>query len=119
MKNRLLFLISLFLIPSLASAMTLKELVDSLINSVGNAVLLFLTTIATVFFFYGIARYIFAVRTGEPKKIQEGNTFLIWGTVSLFVMLSAWGIVYLAQDYFGIKESSAVIDIPSSINFDN
>ena len=51
------------------------------------------------FFFYGIAVYIFERAQGkdsgqESKKAQD---FMLWGLIALFVMVSAWGIIKMAQ----------------------
>lgn len=56
--------------------------------------------LALLFFFYGLAQFI---RSVSDKTIQEGKNKMIWGIVSLFVMISIWGIISYIGDSLGIK----------------
>ena len=53
---------------------------------------------------------------GDLKDLEKGKEFMVWGLAALFVMVSVWGIIKLAQDLLGIKGSN--IDIqPVSFNY--
>ncbi|MEO8637739.1 MAG: hypothetical protein ABI430_02460 [Candidatus Taylorbacteria bacterium] len=52
--------------------------------------------------------YIFHSDSEESKS--EGRRILTWGVISLFLMVSVWGIIKLFQsDIFGIPPPSEVI----------
>ena len=68
-------------------------------------------SLAVIAFFWGIVQYIWGLREGNAKKVQDGNQVMIWGIVSLFVMFSIYGIIKLLQIWFGLNGSN-VITIP-------
>lgn len=51
----------------------------------------FLVALSVVAFVYGIIQY-FLYPDNEEKK-KNGKTFMLWGLIALFVMVSIWGIV--------------------------
>jgi hypothetical protein len=58
--------------------------------------------IALMVFFYGIAKFIYALQAGDEGGTSDGKEVMKWGIVALFVMVSIWGIVYyLVGDVFG------------------
>lgn len=55
---------------------------------------------ALIVFFYGLIRYIL-----HPEK---GGKSIMWaGLISLFVMVSVWGIIAFAQSALGIRGNSS------------
>jgi hypothetical protein len=54
-------------------------------------------TLALLFFFYGVAKYIWSVGTGK----EEGRKVMIWGIIALFVMSCIWGIIYFIGQEIG------------------
>lgn len=94
--KKLASLISLvFALPAVAFAQTGSlQPIQTLLVSIGNLVSLaipILIGVAMVVFFWGIVQYIRKPEAAEGKKI------MIAGIVSLFVMVSIWGIITLAQ----------------------
>ena len=85
----------------------IKSFNDNIVKSVGT---LFMS-LAVIAFFWGIVQYIWGLREGNAKKVQDGNQVMIWGIVSLFVMFSIYGIIKLLQIWFGLNGSN-VITIP-------
>jgi hypothetical protein len=55
-------------------------------------------TLALLYFFYGVAKYIWSEGAGKA----EGKSIMIWGVVALFVMASIWGIISFIQSEVGI-----------------
>lgn len=84
---------------------------DTLVKSVGT---LFLSA-GVVAFFYGIVKYIWGSREGNAKAIEDGNKFMTWALLALFVMFSVYGIIKFAQNVLGLKEVNT-ITIPE-VNF--
>ncbi len=54
-----------------------------------------LIAVALVAFFWGLVRYVFS---GGGENHAEGRSVMIAGLVALFVMVSVWGIIRLAQN---------------------
>ena len=50
-------------------------------------------TLAVLFFFWGVAKYIWS--SGGDK--DEGKKIMYWGVIALFVMSSVWGLVAFMQ----------------------
>ncbi len=94
-----------------ASSFSFKTIANSFSSVIVNSVMGLLIVGAAAAFFFGIARYIFGYRTGDANTIKEGNTFILWGGVSLFIMMSFWGIITFVQGQFGLGGD---IRIPSS-----
>ena len=93
----------LLALPLAASAQSLQPLAN-LIGAIGRlvgALVPILITMALVVFFFGLVRYLMG--KGGKSDIAGAKSLMIWGLVSLFVMVSVWGIVRLAQDALGIN----------------
>ena len=58
--------------------------------------------LAVVAFFWGLVRYIFAGAKGSAA----GKNIMVWGLIALFVMVSIWGIITMAQGALGIQGSA-------------
>lgn len=56
---------------------------------------------AWLIFFYGIARFVWALSSGDEEGISTGKKLLVWGTIILTVAMSAWGFVWLLASVFG------------------
>ena len=57
-----------------------------------------LSGLALAVFVWGVVRFI--GNAGSTKGQQEGYTFIVWGTIALFVIFSISGILYLACNAF-------------------
>ena len=77
----------------------LKNLVRA-VGDVLNLLVPVLIALALVVFFIGLVRYVWG-SSGEDSKASAKN-IMIAGLVALFVMVSVWGIVRLAQNALGI-----------------
>lgn len=78
-----------------------KLITDFNQNVVAAAATLFIALGVTAFF-YGIFLFVVASRDADPKKINEGKTFMGWSIAALFVMFSVYGIILFGQNIFGI-----------------
>jgi len=77
-----------------------------IINSVAyivGLVIPVLIGVALIVFFWGLIQYI---REGG-KSHEQGKKIMIAGIVSLFIMVSVWGIVGFAQSALGIRGNSS------------
>ncbi len=106
MKKTVLATAALFALPLVASAQALQPL-KNLIVAVGgilNMLIPVLIAAALVVFFWGLVQYI--RKSGEG--FEAGRNTMIAGIVSLFIMVSVWGLVNLAQNALGVNGSGSV-----------
>lgn len=105
MKKAALISASLFAIPTVVFAQGLGP-VHSLVVNIGRiiaALVPILITLALVVFFWGLVRYLWG---GGGAKHEEGRKLMVMGLIALFVMVSVWGIIKLAQDALNIQATS-------------
>jgi Co/Zn/Cd efflux system component len=96
------FAAAIFALPMVAFAQTPTNLV-TLINLAGtvlNMLIPILIAAALVVFFIGLVQYIW--------KKKGGKDIMIAGLVGLFVMVSVWGIIRLAQNTLGVNNSTSI-----------
>jgi hypothetical protein len=106
MKKTAFISAAIFALPLIASAQALQP-IKNLIVAVGgilNMLIPVLIAAALVVFFYGLVKYIRDAGEGHG----EGRNTMIAGIVSLFIMVSVWGLVNLAQNALGVNGSGSV-----------
>jgi hypothetical protein len=59
-----------------------------------------LFALAMAAFIWGIIQYFLNPDNEENRK--KGKDYMIWGLISLFVMVSVWGLVAVISNTFGI-----------------
>lgn len=57
--------------------------------------------LATVSFIWGVIQYFLNAENEEKRK--KGKSFMLWGIIALFVMVSVWGLVGVLSNTFGTK----------------
>ena len=80
-----------------------------------NSVIPILVSLAVLIFIFGVLRYLIGSKA-EDKA--EGGKYMIWGIISIFVMVSVWGLVALVGrtifgDQYGVVGS--VTTAPAAI----
>jgi len=83
--------------------MTFSGLVDKFIEF-GNPLIRICLGLGLVYFLYGMAQFIFA--SGDPEKVKEGRSAMLWGLIALFVMIAMWGLATIIRDSFGFDLST-------------
>ena len=107
--RKILLLTSTFLVlPAVAFAQSptlgpIYVLVTA-VNRIAAMLIPLLIVAAMVCFFWGLVKYV----RGGKKFAAAGKNIMIAGIVSLFVMVSIWGIIKMAQSALGIDKSSPV-----------
>jgi len=89
----------------------IKTLIDLInrMNAVGSRIIPFLISIAAFIVILGVVGYI---RQGDnEEKRAEGRMFIIWGIVSIFVMLSIWGFVNILVGTFDLNNTPVAPDL--------
>lgn len=96
--------------PASGSPETLMDLIAQ-VNYVGSGTVLpFLIGIGFFILLFGIVNYI---RNGDnEEKRAEGRMFIIWGIISIFMMLSIWGFVNILVGTFNLDNTLPTGAIP-------
>ena len=97
MKSKALIFASVLFAPAFALAAaprTFHELANKLVTIIDSA--------TGVLIVAGIVIYFFGVSTGLMSKGEDTQsklrTYLLWGVITLFIMVSVWGILRLLQN---------------------
>lgn len=91
---------------------TLAGLITIFTNTIVRATATLLLSAGVVAFFFGVVQYIWGLREGDTKKVENGNQFMIWGLVGLFVMFSVYGIIKFGQGILFNGRDVTSITIP-------
>ena len=59
--------------------------------------------LALLAFFWGLAKFIFAVG-GDEKAVGAGKTLMLWGVIALFIMVCVVGILAFFEEAFGLPK---------------
>ncbi|MEI7720017.1 MAG: hypothetical protein WCI89_02310 [bacterium] len=108
MKKIALIASSLFALPFVAFAAPLENII-ALIQQIAviiNYLIPILVGLALVYFFWGLVSYI------RHPDIKAGKDTMIAGIISLFIMISIWGIVIFAQQALGINATPTPLSAP-------
>lgn len=89
-------------VPRFASAdtSTLKGIIDSFAEIIGQSLVTLLFGMALAAFIWGVIRMVIAA--GDQNKREEGKKWLVWGILGMFVIVGLWGIVGFLSSTFGI-----------------
>jgi len=97
---------SAYLLPLVAFAQAVDfgyfdELGTALIDFFNNILIPLFIGVAVILFFYGLIKYITSGESDDAKK--SARSYMIYGVVVLFVMISVWGLVQILVDLFGLE----------------
>jgi undecaprenyl pyrophosphate phosphatase UppP len=108
MKKSIYGVVALLSAPVFVSAAGELTTFQNLAKSIGDIVETLLpvaASLAVLFFFFSLARYIFD-KDGAGKK--EAREQMFWGVIAIFVIFSIWGLVGFLRDTFGIKGDATI-----------
>jgi hypothetical protein len=74
-----------------------------------NMTMYVIIALAVFGFMWGIVKILFNSDNEVAKK--EGRAFMLYGVVTLFVMTSVWGLVYLLRQTFAIPDQGYQGDV--------
>lgn len=78
------------------------NLVNPIIDNIIYPIIQFMFGLAVVFFVYGALQFVFY--GADETAREKGKLTLKYGTLGMFIMVSAWGIVYLISNtVFGLS----------------
>ncbi len=96
-----------FFAPALAFAQTGAAEIISKLSNILNLIIPLIIGLAVVYFLWGLISYVMA---GEGDDKAKARGVMIYGIVTIFVMVSVWGLVNLLVGTFNLDNT-----IPSDI----
>ena len=75
----------------------LRDIIFNFIDII-SALIPLVIALAILFFFWGLAKFIFYADNEEKKK--EGKSIMLWGIIALFIIVTIGGIIALLGDSF-------------------
>jgi len=106
------FLGAALLLPVVAFAQGLEGTLEDIQEVIGAAIPVIIG-LALLFFLWGVATFILSA--GEDDARKKGRQMMLWGIISLFVIVAVWGIVNILVETLGVGGSAApeAPEIPS------
>jgi uncharacterized membrane protein YidH (DUF202 family) len=80
--------------------MTTATLISNFNSQIIAPLILLLFALSLVMFFWGVADFIRGSDNEEARK--TGRNHMIWGIIGIFIMVSAWGIILMVTNTFGM-----------------
>lgn len=80
--------------------LTLDIIITRLSTYIFNPLIALMFALATVYFIYGVFGYMRGAESDEERA--KGADHILWGAVGMFVMVSAYGLIWLIINTFGI-----------------
>jgi hypothetical protein len=81
---------------STSNAEAFGKVVGPIINHVVNPIIELMFAIAVFVFAFGIFQMVWHSEDGDKRA--EGKKSVGWGLLGMFIMMSAWGIVYVISN---------------------
>jgi hypothetical protein len=79
--------------------LTGEQVLQNVITEIFNPMYQLAVAIATLYFFYGVFKFI--VDMNDPEKKNFGKSHLLYGLIGLFIILSVGGILKFFNGMFG------------------
>lgn len=77
--------------PTSGNLKSLTDFINFFTCTLLRSVVPLLVALSVVGFVYGIIKYF--LNPDNEEKRKDGKTFMFWGLIALFVMVSIWGLV--------------------------
>jgi len=78
---------------------TIRDLINKVISDILNPFIVLLFGVAIVIFVWGIIQYVIGSK-GDTEALHKARGVILWGIIGMFIMVSAWGIIYMLCDFF-------------------
>lgn len=121
MKKNIFLTLSAFItlaMPTVTCAFSLKDSTFNVIIyeiiSVISVVIPILFALSFLVFFWGLSKFI--LNSGSATEVQKGKTYIIWGVLALFILISFRTIIGIIATDLDIGSSSFIPVIPTTTN---
>jgi len=74
-------------------------------NMLINRLIPFIIALTVLIFLYGVLRFVIA---NDAEKRKEARGYMVWGVISLFVMVSVWGLVNILVRTFSLDNNAPI-----------
>jgi hypothetical protein len=102
---------SLLMLPAIAVAQTdgINRLIDQVQNLIARLVPVVIG-LALLLFLWGVLQFLLSK---EDTGKSDAKNFMLWGIITLFVMVSVWGLVQILSDtIFGSRVNNVAPPSP-------
>lgn len=72
------------------------NLVNPLINIIVYPIVQLMFGLAVLYFVWGALQFV--LHGSDETAREKGKSTMLWGSVGIFIMVSAWGIIYLISN---------------------
>ena|SRR3989344_2950652 len=69
-----------------------------------------LSILAFLLFFWGLSKFILS--SGNAADVEKGRTYMLWGILALFILLSFRAIISLVAGDFGLGDATVEPRLP-------
>ncbi|MCA9356066.1 MAG: hypothetical protein R3B64_02735 [Candidatus Paceibacterota bacterium] len=94
--------------PKIAYASSVDTLIANINRVIINPLIIFIFSLALVYFIWGVIEFISAGDNKGDKK-EQGRSHMLWGIVGMFIMISVFAILRLIANSIGADD----ITLPS------
>ena len=101
--KKVISLVGTFALPLIALAQDANTVLAKLSQILG-LILPILITLAVLWFFWGLITYLM----GDVAEKEKGRTTMIYGIITIFVMVAVFGLVQLIATTFGIGLGTSI-----------
>ena len=81
------------------SSQAFNNAIAPIVSNIVNPVIWLLFCLATVVFVYSVLKMVIKGEDAEAREASKKS--ILYGIIGMFIMLSAWGIVYLISNTIG------------------
>ena len=107
-KFAVLGLASLMVFPVVAHGISdFAGLVNFITDTIIMSLIKLIGALATLFFLWGVMKFI--KDADNPAKRAEGQQFILYGLIGLFVMVSFYGIVRILENTFQLPTNNTSV----------
>lgn len=85
--------------------MEIVRFLGFLIEIINRAIVPLIFAVAFLMFLWGMLQFFF-IHGGNEEKRKEGRSFILYGIIGFFVMMSVWGLVNILTGTFGFQYQS-------------
>ena len=110
-------LLMAFFLPFVASAATPVTIPVFLgrVRGILDALIPFIIGLAVFVIIWGIFNYV--VHAAEEEKRTEARSYIVWGIIGVFLMISIWGFVTILINTLGVGSTIDADQIPTVPEF--
>lgn len=88
--------------------MTIATFLSRVNAYVLNPIIILAFAVATVYFMYGIVKFLSSGTDGVDKSRQEAKDAILYGIIGMVVMFSVYGLIRFVVSTFGIDNTTTI-----------